>query len=1365
MQTFQHLPERRVWSIVADFLALLGDTIDTCQERHEPKLLLSPAAAGDCHRLDASNSSGITSSCHGLVEGSNGVAVAAVHGPHQEGDNAVRLLPAIILPAHFLALAGGVDAGAVDQWLPSWLRALPTGRLVRAVNEASLVSAMVRRCDLHGRAPYRRHSPASFDFLAASGKTGAYSAAAGAAACAARSLTMSSMGPTVPTVCHHRLNSIADPVMFRGTVGIASTASLGKASGLNLGELDRALLVQSVSFLGILATHCRGTLRPCRLPNDACGNDVDCKADGDASDDERSETGAASAARKKLGGEGSDGGVDQGKEILGALVRCLRRGTLRPGVGQSALSMPLQQSETVLPSRSVRTMTLDYIGRLASATAGAYSTPFTPDVVDDLLSPLDYGAHGIGVIRTGPGTTSTGHRIDSEGSMLDEISPKALKALVDIASVLLSSRGASAGFFVQGEEGIEPSHALHILVQCTAELARGACSSLSRTAGATVVMGEESNGGGPGRFSSLSLQDKTQLAVDIVCAVMKSHGASSPKQRMAWWRAFWQWDAPHAVAELSEYICRSVLGGTIQRVREGCPEGASSNTELRHRLLLSLAEWARDLGGVNALRSVGLAKPCAACLSQELARRHLYRETRDECPDSRTFALISRLALCPEGLDGLLCEHTGGIVEAVDVGLNCLGHLPTLAELLQSQAPDMRPVSDRHGRGDHGSSRRDGGKCAERGGVESGGREELRSLRNDEGNMRCLNFVRRLSWASTGSDLGGIGAKGRGAKHVERWVEWVVSRAAPQKMGERLSGGNEVLEEQKHGGGSSALYSDDIRVVALRLASDLATDLTTAMEIEARWSLGAALARQAEVEARADGMATAVVVDAGTGDSQDSRMAQNHDITLATSHHNSSDNADLVTARPDFSGTAGGESIVGVRTILDPVVLGRARLAISLTCAGGPTEDRHVRFRRLREAEAVAAGYMPGGGGRGSSSIGDALHPTPKPENVGISPGVVDFPAIDLVDGDWCAAADTCVSRVVAYLASPSPCGGQRAVEAFALLSEAAAKKGNFLPFNHETPLRRTPHVVTESLDPNGDFRGSCRGANGNHSSSIPSAETVAPPGAMEMYCFSYARSLGFVEEESGNHFVIDMRRTLAAAAAGATAAATSLDTVLEPTAWPSHTASAAAADPSSRRECDWFAAVCFLTSAGVRTVGGEAGERATAANEMLANLSRHVHRAAFVWPLAGRRYTSARQSITAASASPVAGDGKNNDDVRHPAPALGAAAGAEVCRGDTPLMLLTGLVEEVMEEELPRLSAALRNAGWAAAPLAMRWMHQCMLGVMDWPGVVAYLALALIRGPDYQVCSWKYVVPGKHKSHGTIQQRTRNLSGRVCIT
>ncbi|CBN75840.1 conserved unknown protein [Ectocarpus siliculosus] len=76
----------------------------------------------------------------------------------------------------------------------------------------------------------------------------------------------------------------------------------------------------------------------------------------------------------------------------------------------------------------------------------------------------------------------------------------------------------------------------------------------------------------------------------------------------------------------------------------------------------------------------------------------------------------------------------------------------------------------------------------------------------------------------------------------------------------------------------------------------------------------------------------------------------------------------------------------------------------------------------------------------------------------------------------------------------------------------------------------------------------------------------------------------------------------------------------------------------------------------------------------------------------------------------------------------------ADPSRGDPPLLLLMSLVEELLEEELPLMSVALRGSGWAAAPLAARWVRQCMLSVVDWPGVVAFLALSLLRGHDYQV-------------------------------
>lgn len=1419
MQAFQHLPDKRVWSIVSAFLSLFGDA--------------GPATPTDADSL------GKDSDGKAMVANSDNNNFPL--GVSVENGSGGSSSPTVLLPAHFLAIAG-----TVDDWLPGWLRALPTGRIVRAVDDAGLVATMVRRCAaLQPQVPFRLRR-------------------------------LNRPRRANPALCG-ALTGLERPMAdSRPPLSAAATAAEvppGDVPAPSVADLDRALLLQSVSFLGTMAAHCRGSPRPWRssegaaaaagVPADANRN----RPPGAESEDGMPEERAASGT--------GHGGVDveqqqqqQGAAVMEALARCVARGpppAAEPVGGPQVQRQPCSRRS---PPRSVRCVALGYVRQVARAAAGAESTPFTPTVISILFSPLDDGnghwndtgwseeqASDSGGGDHGSGSRGTFRRsgFDGEGNggappppvgVDAEDEPASfLGALAEIAGVLLLSRSGSGRFFVDGPTGPEASRALLVIVRCAAELARYACwhRSRSRVSGVGGDLGERKGDGAPGgleaagarepRFRYLDQGDAQRLAVDFACALAPIMGYP-PKQRAAGWAALWRCDVPRALAALAacldspvpevpaarnmegqkEHIDRSSAstslegchgGGDKSRsggrgLGSGGGEGSGSDGEpwksdcdLRDRLLLSLVEWARDLAGVSYLRKVGLAGPCGSFLSRELARRHLRPASRVECADPRPLALAARLSLCAEGLDGLLCAD-GGIVDEVGAGLDRLEELIGLAELLPSQAESLPPLLPSHAlalaigtptsvgvvsKGEGGGEDVDGeysGTCGHRrlGGVEFGGVAP---------DLRCLDFARRFSFP--GTVLPGSGSIGCGVLRVGRWVRWAVSRVV---RGEPRSDAGDLAPKE-----GATYVPEDVHVAALGLATNLASDLTVAVAMEGQWSIADELARQQPAKG-ARGVAAVSNGRGGWGSGE-----RGGDKEAMVSESGTSSGQARIGSK---GGGKGGEIAAYVHNMVpvEPAGLGRARLMVSLTSLGGPTEERRNMMRRLRDVEASAG--APSGCPRRESAAAavstaasaTAAADAPDADYVGVvsqyargylsgMPQVAQFPEECLLDEDWWSAARECVSTVVMVLAKPR---GPRTDEAFALLTTAAARGPVLVP-GQAAAAPRAP-----------GFAGADNHVGRRVEDAMPNtpgaaAETTVT--TMEKLLFSYARGLGLVDSDDRDRFGAGLRRTFAAA-----------EKVMSPTTFPffpfpSPPLDCAACPTHEKmrfdgRGCNWFAAVTFLASGGA--------DGAAASKMMLGASRRCVPKAMFAPPpssAGNRRRATDGAGVAAAAVTGVAARGSAGraavrvvglppplrlppvtavptvthflqpmavtesrasdkekqeqkvtagvvagaaagaragvDAVASPSPScMGAAAAARASVGDPPLLLLAALVEEVVEEELPGVSGALRGAGWAVAPLAARWMRQCMLCVVDWPGVVAYLALTLLRGHDYQV-------------------------------
>lgn len=1245
-----------MWSIVNSFFFLLGDAVASLEEAHGDSTASEQQGDGKAFAGEDAESS---ASVNG--KGSDTAVSLATQPSTPSGGQDPS---AVLLPAHLLAVAG-----EVDEWLPGWLRSLPTGRLVRAVDDAGLLGAMARRCKSRGRIPFDElHGPA---VAAASNGTG--------------DTTVSSRVPSsaLPEACLPK----AAVVRHRFSVGAGSSgvfcsagsaAPLGRALWLPAAELERALLVQSVSFLGILATHCRGTLRPC--PS--------------APDDEEGSEGRLPGGemQSEAGEDGIDRGLEQGKEALQALVQCATRDSCRAGWGMNTQRLPRKSQAAAVAakkdagSRSVRCMALGYVGQLAKATAGGILTPFTRPIIDCLFAPLggtqSSNGEGQGGSLSERESSDHGCGRGADGLMVDE-SPAFLGALAEIAGVLLSSRGASAGFSVNGPEGPQASRALLELSRCTAELARRACCYGGGLDGRQEEGGgislEGGHAGAPARrFPSPEREDSKRLAVEFACALAPIM-SNPPNLRAAGWAALWRSGVPRALAKLVAFLGdprpdqsafekekrrkvsdrnghasgRSGTGGTGGG---GDHDSAQEDGDLRDRLLLSLVEWARDLGGVNALRQVGLAGPCGSFLSRELGRRHLDRSTRDECADPRLLAVAMRLALCPEGL-GELLSAGGGVADGVQGGLSRLGELTTLPEWLQSHTVGLPPP---HAIAPRSLSGHDGelGGCV---GEDMPGRSRGLQLGGDAGDLRCLDLVCRLS--VSGTLCPGLDPADPAVAQMKRWLRWGLSRVVPSRKASFGAGDVAMAEDADD-------VAQDVRVVALELVTNLAADLTTAVSIEAEWSLAEALAWQKADEEPAS---VRTSIEAGARGEAAGRATSEAGVGLH-----------LVCG--DGGGKYSVGSITSVPDIVEPASLGRARLAVSLTRLGGPNEERHKLLRKLREAEALAGSHFVGSGSGGAPAA-----PVRTASGIqGMSEGV-EFPDDSASDEDWWDAAGRCVPTVVALLAGPR---GARSTEAFSLLRKAAARRSLLCPDR----ARPTGRAAMDCSSPRG---------NGERGGSVLAGElSESRQAVMNGLCFSYARSLGLVDDSGRERFGAGLKVALAAAA-GSTS--------------------------SPSLDCDWFAAVAFVAS----------GADGAAASAMLQALRRDTARAAFVLPLAGKRYAvpveiSPPATSERGRSSPGVAAGRASERVDgiasgfciSPSPFIGDGTAAAA----DSLLLLLALVEEVLEEELPLLSAALRSSGWAAASLAGRWMRQSMLCVVDWPGVVAYLALALLRGHDYQV-------------------------------
>ncbi|CAM9204156.1 unnamed protein product [Choristocarpus tenellus] len=1199
----------------------------------------------------------------------------------------------MILPVHFLAL---LDSTAV--WLTEWLRTIPTARVMHAVNSCNIIEDMLRRCKqqrcicdssrLNLQPCTLTQSPSPHPPPQLPSVSLPSSMPLGNA-----------LKPTVTTAyCVHHLKVIT------------RVAEVDLIEHLSLGELDQALLHHSVSFLGRLVTSCRGAMWPIFTtpPNPTTSSHPQ---EMDPMDIEGMEGSCRRGLRKEpenQGGQssGTNTSDQTGEKVLWVLVHCtiVRGGTVDINTLDDIVKEESLEGQRPWhpPHHTLQALALEHVKNIARASAGAFSTPFTLSMVDNLLLPLHCVGDGRNYIylRDIPST------------------PQSLRAVADIATILLSSRTASSLFLQPMYPGPEDdtveaktargdwmaSKGLVAMARAATSLARHACSS---NASRLTTPGSGGKNGEQGRhpvFSFLTPNMAGDLALRLVCALTPLHRLP-PSHRYAARLALWRQGVPGSLSPLlgmlsSDGPCEE------ESVQELCNSHELGILDIDTRigcrgLLLALCEWAQDIHGTVLLRQHGLIGPCARFLSQEIERRHLRPINQEESPDYGMFAIASQLALFPEGLQELCkytSESTGGLIKEILQGFQRLGDSGGLPELMQEGCySGLVPA------GDGGIFSRMGweGKAGQSSGL------------SQQGEPRCLSCARHLMFAAASlRDM--ISLPFKVCRGLEWLTSWVVGGMILGLDQGKTEDGKEDAEQGSFRSDKGepnpvlGFSNEDMHLIGLRLAADMATDLTTVVGLQTEWSLSQKLLEGEGI------LGTDLVLSMGPAHmSATAGGYETNSISSTSTHCNDRGDSNHVTRMP-----------AGDHCMVHPISLARSRLVVALTCMGGPAEEQHVRLSQLLQAEACAGVSTQArvGGERHKKNSGtgpgtsETLGSTPMAPLYQEDPTVEAFVASagrNVPNEDWWTPAGETIRHIIAspvrsrdntsplHCEVPSRTSGAH----WKVVCASAARDWPHLPSQ-----RRRIHRWTEA---------GWEGGRGEGANDLP-LPLLSPHSEGSLWAsmidliYGYACSfskdtrqkqtcsidwgLNFNNFDVNENFRQGLGEVLATAAA-----------LTMPPGGGAHS-------------CDWFAAAIFLACGGDPVM----------ASMLLSDLSGRSQ-APFVWPLAGWLGTRrAVKSEVIASAAPTSTNTvapelpQGSDKV--------VLARLEAALGDPPLLVLASLTEDIVMEELPLLSEALRQAGWAVAPLAMRWISQCMLGVVDLPDVIAYLALAMLRGPDYQV-------------------------------
>ena len=83
--------------------------------------------------------------------------------------------------------------------------------------------------------------------------------------------------------------------------------------------------------------------------------------------------------------------------------------------------------------------------------------------------------------------------------------------------------------------------------------------------------------------------------------------------------------------------------------------------------------------------------------------------------------------------------------------------------------------------------------------------------------------------------------------------------------------------------------------------------------------------------------------------------------------------------------------------------------------------------------------------------------------------------------------------------------------------------------------------------------------------------------------------------------------------------------------------------------------------------------------------------------------------------------------------------------------------IELILKLELPLIFSAFRMSGLAPSQICLHWIKQCFWNYLDWKDIVAYLAICLVFGIDYQ--TYFCIAILKHLNEKNL---VRNMNQRI---
>lgn len=81
--------------------------------------------------------------------------------------------------------------------------------------------------------------------------------------------------------------------------------------------------------------------------------------------------------------------------------------------------------------------------------------------------------------------------------------------------------------------------------------------------------------------------------------------------------------------------------------------------------------------------------------------------------------------------------------------------------------------------------------------------------------------------------------------------------------------------------------------------------------------------------------------------------------------------------------------------------------------------------------------------------------------------------------------------------------------------------------------------------------------------------------------------------------------------------------------------------------------------------------------------------------------------------------------------------------------------VELVLKSEQPLIFSAFRMSGLAPSQICLHWLKQCFLNYLDWPNIIAFVAICLVCGIDYQTYFCVAVLKHLNTNQSIVQHHT----------